>query len=308
MSAGWVAAGVRARGLARRRLGQDGIGALSACHSLPEALSLVSAGPYGRAVRPDMDLGGAGRAVVSVLLWHLRILAGWGPPMSAGTLRALAGGFEIDNVAGHLARLSGGEAPDSYVLGSLSTAWSVVSSTDSPAALRAALATTTWGDPGGEDPATIVLGMQVAWARRVLDVPGAGDWAVAAAALVVAKVVSAGALAALGQSARRDTRRLLGARWEEASSLDALRRSVPRVAGRALEEVNGPEDLWRAEERWWDHLERSAARLAGGPVTEESTCVGVVGLLAADAWRTRRAVELAARGGSGVEELVDALA
>ncbi len=122
MSAGWVAATVRGRGLARRRLGEEGAKHLARSGSLPAALAALGTTSYGPAVRADMDLVTAQRAVSATVLWHLRVLAGWGPPLGAGPLRALAAGFEIANVSGHLARLAGEPAPAPYALGSMATA------------------------------------------------------------------------------------------------------------------------------------------------------------------------------------------
>jgi len=56
MTVGWVAAAVRGRGMARRRLGRDGVRRLAASESLAVALATLASTPYGREVRPDMDL------------------------------------------------------------------------------------------------------------------------------------------------------------------------------------------------------------------------------------------------------------
>ena len=304
MSAGWVAAGVRGRGLARRRLGQDGARQLAASDSLATALSRLVRTPYGREVRADMELPAAEHAVFATLLWHLRILAGWGPPLGAGALRLLAAGFEIANVTGHLSRLNGQKAPDPYALGSMATAWPVVSEARTPGEVRAALARSSWGDPGTQDVATVRLVLLLGWARRVFDgVPGAGDWALSGSALVVCRVLAAGATSALGPVACRDVDHLLGRRWLEATSPGELARRVPRPAAEALRGITGFDELWRAELRWWSTVERAGMALATRSAPDVSTSVGVVGLLAADAWRTRASLEIAARGGGDLVEL-----
>ena len=199
MSAGWVAAGVRARGLARRRLGRDGARALAASDSLAAALGTLANTPYGREVKTEMDLASAEHAVFATLLWHMRILAGWGPPLGSGPLRLLATGFEVANVTGRLARIGGQNAASPYALGSMATAWPAISEARTPTEVRAALASSSWGDPGGEDLATVRLALPLGWARRVLDgVPGAADWAISGSALVLCRVLMADAFSALG--------------------------------------------------------------------------------------------------------------
>jgi len=308
VSASWVAAPVRARGLIRRRLGDTAIGAMTGCASLADALAIAAASPYGREVRADMDLAEAERGLFAVVLWHLRVLAGWGPPMSGDTMRALAAGFEIANVRAHLARLDGFTAPEPYLLGSLSTTWPSLSRTESVAALRATLGASVWGEPGTDDAAGIVVAMQLTWAKRVLaTVPGAGEWAATGAALVLAKVLAAGAVSELSPPARRHADRLFGRAWAESTSLANLRRRLPAAARRALDGVEGPDDLWHAEARWWTTLGASGARQVRGAVTEESTWIGAAAVLAADAWRARAALEVANRRGRA-GALVDALA
>jgi len=309
MSAGWVAATVRGRGLARRRLGEEGAKHLARSGSLPAALAALGTTSYGPAVRADMDLVTAQRAVSATVLWHLRVLAGWGPPLGAGPLRALAAGFEIANVSGHLARLAGEPAPAPYALGSMATVWPAVSHARSVADVRLALRRSGWGDPGSDDPAAVRLAMQLAWARRVHDeVPGAADAAIGGGALVVARVLAAGARATLGPSARRDATRLLGPDWETAASPEDLARHVPKRAGAALDGVAGDTSLWQAERRWWAAVESTGAALAAGFAAGAAAGVGVAALLAADAWRVRAALTIAAAGGGDLVEVLDGVA
>jgi len=309
MSAGWAAAAVRARGIARRQLGRDAARDLAASDSLESALGRLVLTPYGREVRVDMDLVSAEHAVFATLLWHMRVLAGWGPPLGAGPLRLLAAGFEIANVTGHLERVAGLKAPEPYALGSLATAWPEISAARTPAEVRTALASSSWGDPGADDPATVRLALTLGWARRVLDgSPGAGGWAISGAALVVFRVFAAGALSALGTSARRDADRVLGPGWAEAASPGELLRQAPRAAAKVLEGVSGADDLWRAEVRWWSNVGETGTGLVARSNLDASSSVGAVGVLAADAWRTRAALQLAARGGGDFVELSDAVA
>lgn len=305
MSAGWTAAGVRGRGLLRRRLGGVGARQLATSPSLSAALDVLERTPYGREISQGQDLAAAQHAVSAVVLWHLRILAGWDPPLGAGPLRVLGSGFEIANVTGHILGLSGEPARAPYALGSLATAWPAVSAARTPAEVRAALRSSAWGDPGSEHLPAIRLALQLAWARRVFDgAPGAGDWASAGAALLVARVLAAGAEVSLGPVAVRDASHLLGPNWQRATSLADLGRHLPRVAARALEGVENREQLWRAEVRWWATVEAAATALALRPRPDASAGVGVAALLAADAWRIRAALALAGHGGADLAEVL----
>jgi len=308
VNAGWVAAGVRGRGLARRRLGRDGARRLAASSSLTEATDYLTSSPYGLEVKRGMNLQSAQHAVSATLLWHLRVLVGWGPAVAAGGLPVLATGFEIANITGHLANLAGRPGEPPYSLGATATAWPRVAQAGSPDEVRRVLAASAWGDPGAADPASVRLALQLAWARRVADsAPEAGGWAGAAAALVVAKALAVRALPLPGPGPVRDARHVLGDRWEGVTAVEELARHVPRAAAWVLEGVEGPDQLWRAEARWWARVESEGSTLATRSVSGEASTIGVFGVLAADAWRVRAALEMAARGGSMLEEF-DAVA
>jgi len=309
VSAGWVASAVRGRGLERRRLGRDGARDLAASTSLGEALSALAPTPYGRELRPDMNLADAQRAVSATVLWHLRVLAGWGPPLGSGPLRLVAAGFEIANISGHLARLRGQPARAPYALGSMATAWPSVSIAQTPAEVRTALRSSAWGDPGGDDAPTVRVALQLGWARRLLDgAEGAADVAIAAAALVLARVLVTDARSVLSPSARRDASHVLGPHWQQAATLEDLALHVPRAAAQALHGVEEEHDLWRAEARWWITLESAGAALAARPRPDASHGVAVAALLATDAWRVRSALAVAAAGGGDLTEVFDGVA
>lgn len=311
MSAGWVAAATRGRGLARRCLGTAGARQLGSAPSLGAAVDALAETPYRREVRSGMGLAEAQRAVAATTLWHLRVLAGWAPPLGAEPLRLLAAGFEVANVTGHLARLAGRPAGEPFHLGSLASAWGAVSATRTPGEVRAALRHSVWGDPGSEELGAVRLGLQLVWARRVFDgVPGAGGWAVAAAGLVVARALAAGARPALGRRAVAEASRLLGPRWTRATSLPELAPLSTPPAARALRAVAGPEDLWRAEVAWWRSVGAEAGALAARPRPDTLSVVGSAALLLTDAWRVRGALGAAAVGAGGVgrSEALDAVA
>lgn len=309
MSAGWVAAGVRGRGLLRRRLGRDGAVRLASLPSLGVALAELEDSPYRREIRPGMDLASAQWAVSATVVWHLRVLAGWGPPLAAGPLRVLASAYEIANITGHVARITGQPAPPAYDLGSLGTAWQTVSRSGSPAEVRAALRSCPWGDPGSEELPAMRLSLELAWARRAFDeAPGASDWAVATAAMVIARVITAGARGSLTPGAIRDATHLLGPRWHTADSMQVLTEALPRAAAKALAGVVDPDDLWRAETRLCSTIDNAGAALVARARPDAATGAGVAAQLEADARRVRAALALAACGGGNLAEVLDELA
>jgi hypothetical protein len=125
---------------------------------------------------------------------------------------------------------------------------------------------------------------------------------------VVARALVVGALPMPGPGPARDARHLLGDRWEDATSIEELARRVPQSAAWVLEGVEAPDQLWRAEARWWARVESEGSALATRSVSGEASTVGVFGVLAADAWRVRAALEIAARGGGPMGEEFDAVA
>jgi hypothetical protein len=308
MTADWVAASVRARALTRRRLGRAGAERLAGAPSLASAVTALARTPYGRDVESGMDLRAATHGVFATLLWHLRVLAGWAPARGAERVRLLAAGFEIANVTARLARLEGCPAPPDYDLG---RAWRSLAAARSAQDVRRALAASSWGDPGTAESAEIRMALQASWARRVADgVPEAAEWALSFAALVLARAVAAGTPPAAGGRAGRDLRSMLGWHWEGVRMLPELARRLPSSTAWLLDGIAGGDELWRAEARWWTRLESGGAKLALRPLPQPASVVGVAGLLAADAWRTRAALECAARGGDALalSELCDALA
>ena len=107
MSAGWVAGSVRARGLARRRMGAEATRRLAACPSLSDALQLLAATGYGANIGRGQELAAAQHEVADTLLWDLRVLAGWLPSDGARLLRTLGAWFELANVDELLQSIAG---------------------------------------------------------------------------------------------------------------------------------------------------------------------------------------------------------
>lgn len=304
MSAGLVAGTVRARALTNRRLGFDAARRLACGPSLAAGVRALASSPYGPFVPPDPTLAQAQRAVAEALLWHLRVLAGWLPADGVRAVRLLAGWFELSNVDGHLAVLTGGGAEPAYRLGALATAWPRLARTGTLAQLRAALVASPWGDPGGPTVRDIQLGLRLSWADRVRSrVPVAADWARGAAALLAAREIFLTRQGISGRAARR----LLGGGFATAGTVAGFAGMLPPATARLFDGITDPAELWRAELRWWARLRTEARALvvAGGFTTDHA--VGTAALLAADAFGVRAALALAARGGTGVEDF-DALA
>ena len=281
MSAGWVAPSVRARALARRRLGRAGARELAESPSISAAVEALSRTSYGRDVQPGMSLEQAQRAASATLLWHLRVLAGWLPLFGKQRLRVLAGWFEMAAIEDHLSILAGRPTGlPAYRVGALSTVWTRVAATGGIAELAAVLASSPWGDCGSTIP-EIRAEIRHALARRVAEgVPTAAIWAAGADALLQA-------------------RENLGA--DPPLPVAVWAAGLPRAAAWALGAVDGPDDLWLAEARWWRRVEGDAARLLAGSRAGFDPVLGAVALLAVDAWRVTGALELAARGGGPLE-------
>jgi hypothetical protein len=301
VSAGWVAGSVRARALARRRLGSESARHIAGAGSLREAIETLASTPYGRDIRPGQSLAVAQHMVGRTLLWHLRVLAGWLPRGGAAMLRMLAGWFEIANTDELLDELTGGTKGPAFQLGALATAWPRLEAAGSLADLRAVLASSAWLDPGGQEPRTIRLGMRASWAARVATLPHpAPCWAAGAAALLVAgeRVV---AERELPDFVCAQVSGLLGSAPLRAATLDDLVSCLPAQARWVLTPRVAASGLWQAEARWWARVERDGFALLASSGFASEPLVGAVAILAADAWRLRAALEMAARGGQPLQ-------
>jgi hypothetical protein len=306
MSTAWVAGSVRARAMSRRRLGTALARELASRPSLDSAIDVLATSPYGHDVHPGQALDAAQHAVASTVLWHMRVMAGWVPRGDARILRVMAGGFEIANVDELLRELAGLPAEPAFRLGTLSTAWPALAPVSSVADLREALARSAWGDPGADSPEAIRLAMRLAWAVRVAaSIPLARPWASGAAAVIAARTVLLDRRPPSGAAARLATS-LLGSRWTEATTMSALAGALPAEARWVVDHVDDPADLWQAEARWWGRVDADGRALLHRPVTTPDPVIGSVAVLAVDAWRTRAALEVAARGGAGAPAALEA--
>ena len=307
MSAGWVAGSVRARAMARRRMGLEATRRLATCGSLGDALRMLADTRYGANIRPEQSLAAAQREIASTLLWDLRVLAGWLPREGVLLLRTMGAWFEVANVDELLQAIADQPAEPEFRLGALATAWPRLRGAASIGELRAALAASAWQDPGGQTTYAVRMGMRAQWAARAagLDDP-VRTWAAGAAALLVAgerfaaghavdPAVIGGALGLLGPPA------------PGAATLDELAAGLPSQARWVFAGITSPAELWRAEETWLARVERDGQRLLRTSSLDSRVVVGAVAVMGCDAWRVRAALEIAARGG-GPPEAVDELA
>jgi hypothetical protein len=298
---GWVAGSARARLLLGHRVGREGARRLAAL-APDEALAALASTHYGRHEEEAGDLRAAQRAVAESTLFELRILAGWLPPGATGLVRTLAAWFELSNIEDRLAYLLGGDAERPFDLGSLATAWPSLADSQSPGELRAALASSPWGDPESEEPHDVHLALRLAWARRLLaEVPEGHAWVGGALGILLARE----RLLVEGEPRPEATAGLgLGSVWARAVSVPTLAATLPRDAAWALEGIAEPGELWRAEAAWWRRVEADAEAMVAGRREGRRVVLGAVALLAADARLVIAALEAAARGAGSLEEVL----
>ncbi|WP_282703535.1 hypothetical protein [Streptomyces sp. CC219B] len=301
MGAGWVAGVTRAKAMAAGRAGTDTARALASAPNLPEALRALTGTPYRRGLDTRAGAAEAQRSVADALVWQLRVLAGWQPQSGARAVRLLAAGFEIENTRDLLRSPTGGPPPAPYRLGALATVWPRLSAAGSAADVRAVLATSVWGDPGGDTCGEVITAMRLsAAARTAAHLPPAARWAAGEAALLVAREVHLTGRR-LTAPAARDAARLLGRAAVRAATFAQYREHLAPAARWALADVEGPQDLWRAEARWWPAVDRDAQSLLSGARFALPAVVGAVAALSVDAWRVRAALGCAAHGGRARE-------
>jgi hypothetical protein len=222
-------------------------------------------------------------------------------------LRVLLAAVEVANITDHVRSLTGATVPTPYQLGRLNTAWPRAAATTRVDELRRVLATSTWGDPGGDNVRDIALALQTAWADRVVSaIPSAETWATRWTALLIARE-----LAETGRTlppvAQRTAARIVGSDAAAARTLAELVAALPARARGSLEGLDTTQGLWRCEALWYREVEREATALTRRATPGADVVLGAVAMLAVDAWRTRAALELAARGGTPME-VFDAVA
>ncbi|MFI5783106.1 hypothetical protein [Nocardia sp. NPDC051570] len=295
---------VRAAGLSQHTVGAAGARAVAAAGSLTAAERLLPDGPCRRAVRVGASLIEAEHAVAATVLWQLRVLAARQPWGGARMIRSLAGGFEGANIVALASTLDGAPPQPIFDLGALDWAWTRVNAARSLPELRVALRKSAWGEPGGDTVTDIADAVAVIWAARVAaEVPPAASWAAGAMAYLVARrqVLQA---RPLPQPLALRARHLLGSAALRAADLPEFVAALPVSARWALVGLP-PDELRRAVFRWWARIERDGRKLLSGRRFEADAAVGTAAILAADAWRVRVALQIAA--GVGTREDFDEL-
>lgn len=308
MKADWVAASVRARSMAQRRVGVGGSQRIAAQHSLREGLALLEHTTYGERLVGCADRAAAERGIRSTVLWQLRVLAGWIPGTGTRLMRAAAGGYERDNIVSLAHSFDAGPtSPEFFDLGALATAWPRLREAQSTAELDEALRTSRWGDAGSDDATPRRDILTVVWLGRLAAVAGAArPWAEAASGVLAARMLLVDQSVPSGRF-RDAVHPLLGRAWEGAANLNELRSALPRAARDALRDVDGPKDLWRSEARLRATVEADGFRLLRGAMPGPTIVLGGIAVLAMDAWRVRAALS-AAVSGTGTSEVLDAVA
>ncbi len=262
---------------------------------------------YGTELPAHPDRRAAGRHAIEATMWQLRVIAGWLPPGQSALPRIFAGPMEIANIEGRLAELAGLEADPPFRLGSLAVAWPRVATAASPEQVRGALATSVWRDPGGTDPATVALGLRVAWARRLIgQVPDTATWAKGAVAVLVARE-RFGFARTINEPTGRVIDSLISRHWREAANLSSLVDQLPKVASWPFLGLGGPDDLWRAEMAVGRRVSRDASRFANSGRYNKAAVSGAMALLLVDLWRVLGAIQVAGRSPIP-EEFFDAVA
>jgi len=302
VSAPWAAGSVKAQLLLGRRVGAAAAAELAEAPSLAEALGRLAGTAYAAAAASG-SLETAQREVAASLALQLRVLAAWLPRSMTTGLRALAAWFELANIEDRLAYFAGGGPTAPFELGVLSSAWDAAAVTQSPEELRAVLAASSWGDPGGDDREQFGRLLRFAWARRVAaHAPEARSWAAGAAAILLAEELFVAESSVEPGLARRAE---LGVAWRGARTLPELRARLPRHAAWALAGIDEPSELWRAELGWWRTVGAESQVLVHSRREGRGVVVGSIALLGLDAVRLTAA--LAAAGGGGSETALEVL-
>jgi hypothetical protein len=306
MSAGWVAATVRAKAMARRRLGAGFARRLASARGLDDALGMLDGTAYDRAAAPGTTLPDAEHLVAAAEVWQLRVLSGWLPRSAVGLARALGARYELANIEAHARALAlPGRRPPYYELGSLALSWPRIAATASTPELRAALAASPWGDPGDTSAEALHDILTLRWLRMVAaEAPQTTDWVSGAAVLVAAKQLL---VSGPSETLVRAAVPLIRSEWVRTRSVQDLRAAAP-VAGRwALDGVGSPTELWRAEAGLAARVESDGFRLLRQGTPGVDPLLGAVAVLAVDGWRLRVALGDAAYG-AGPGEVLDVLA
>jgi hypothetical protein len=308
MATGWVAATVRARAMARRRVGPVLARRVADAPSLDAGLALLEGTAFDRVAAPGTALRDAEHQIRAEQLWELRVLAGWLPAAGTPLARALAARFERANIEAHRNRLAGRPAPPPFTLGTLALSWPRLAATSSLDELRRELGASPWGDPGAMAATELHDALLVGWLRLVAAAATGLDtvqrWVAGGVALLVARNI-----ATEGEPDRlvHAVRPLIGRRAAGARSLADLQAALPSTARGTLARVDQPVQLWRAEAGLRAQIESDGFRMLRAARPGPAPVVGALAVLAVDGWRLRAALACAAAG-TGPSEVLDVVA
>lgn len=304
MRPGWVAGALRGRMLASRRLDPASRHALESAQGLEGGLSVLASTTYAHRLHSGMTLEEAQRQVGETTLWHLRVLAGWLPPGGGEDIGVVAGWFEMQDMIGYFAALGlSAPAPSPYRLAGLGTVWRKVAETTTLEQARAILAVSEWGNPGGGDFLHMVRGVRVGWGHRLTDAfENRRQWGAGFVAIEVAKD--------LFLQPQISGRRL---RWPmdkpsemSVGTMSDLISALPREASWVLKGFDDPDELWRAEDRWWARVAKDAEAMVWHSGLDRGTVIGAGMALVADCRLTQGLLAAAWRRAPEQQEVAGA--
>jgi hypothetical protein len=308
MSADWVAASVRARSMAKRRVGAGASRTIASERCLADGLARLADSVYAARLVGCTTLAAAERATRDTVLWQLRVLAGWVPASGTRLIRAAAGAFERDNIlalADGISTRRPTAAP--FELGALATAWTRLREATSLDELVAGLRRSAWGDCGSQDTTALRDVLTIVWLRRLAEAASAArPWTEAMCTLTVARILLVDR-AVPSPRIIQLVRPLIGENWQHAHDLAALQASLPRSTHALFRGILSPADLWHAETGLRMTCEADGFRLLRTSVPGPDVVLGGIAVLAMDAWRVRAALATAAAG-SGPSEVLDVVA
>ncbi|WP_461170675.1 hypothetical protein [Arthrobacter sp. Z1-15] len=266
---------------------------------------------------------------------------------AAGAATGLTAGASAGTGAGTSTGTStGAETFRAFDLGGLATAWPRLQATATEEELRSALASSPWGDPGTETALPDIL-TAVWLRRLTAEAAAVRPWAAGAAALIAARTVVVDRAApaprlvtllrpllgtawtgtgypAPGNPAPRGPAGTAPANTPEpagpagpagsdsaassdTAALETLRSTLPPAAAQALDGVERPAGLWRAEAALAARIESDGFSLLRAGLPGPDVVLGAMAVLAADAWRVRAALASAAVQ-TGTSVVLDAVA
>ena len=263
MSAGWVAGSVRGRLLTRRRLGTAGAREVARTGSSDAAVAALAGSSYGRDVHAGMSVGRrragrSGRCACGICgCWRDGCRLGPATPCGCSP----AGSSWSTSATGSL-RWPASRVVEPYVLGALAVAgpgWR-------PRRPRMRFGRRSPGRPGATQGRRSGLTRRSPWRRGgragwPTPYPGRRTWAAGAAALVVP-----GSSPPASPARRRRRRSPAATRagvGEPQPMSRAWRRGCQPRRRWVLDGMDGPDDLWRAEGRWWRRVDDDAAASCG---------------------------------------------